>query len=60
MNTALRSALLVALMLLGFVGCSDKTTTTRETIVKTPGGTTTTTDTREVERTGENPPPAQR
>jgi hypothetical protein len=60
MSNVLKNALSFTVLLFGVVGCSDTSTTTRETTVKTPGGTTTTTETRQVEQTGENPPPAQR
>jgi hypothetical protein len=42
------------------LGCAEKSTTSRETTVKTPGGTTTTTETQKIEKSGENPPPAVR
>ena len=41
------------------VGCGEKTSTTRETTVSTPGGTTTVTVEKEVEKTGDNPPAEQ-
>jgi hypothetical protein len=44
----------------GMLGCSDTSKSSRETTVKTPGGSTTTTETQKVEKSGENPPPAQR
>jgi hypothetical protein len=51
--------LLSGLMSIGFVGCSEKATTKSQTTVTTPQGETTTTITKEVEKSGENPPPAQ-
>ena len=42
----------------GLAGCGEKASTTTETTVTTPEGSTTTTDTKTVEKTGENPPPA--
>jgi hypothetical protein len=42
----------------GAVGCSEKSTVTRETKVTTPTGETTTTTKQEVKKSGENPPPA--
>lgn len=39
-------------------GCSDTSTTRKETKITTPGGTTTVTTEKEVKRTGDNPPPA--
>jgi hypothetical protein len=53
------SALLIAgVFAIGLIGCSDKSSATKETKVSTPGGTTTTTEKVEVEKTGDNPPPA--
>jgi hypothetical protein len=40
-------------------GCGEKTSTTKETKVSTPGGTTTVTVEKEVEKTGDNPPAEQ-
>lgn len=54
------SVLVLGLFALSFVGCGEKATTTKEIKVTTPGGTTTTTETQEIKKTGENPPPAQR
>jgi hypothetical protein len=42
------------------VGCSEKSSATKSTEVSTPGGTTTTETTVDVEKSGENPPPAQK
>jgi hypothetical protein len=41
-----------------FTGCEKKTGTTTETTVETPQGETTVTESTEVEKSGENPPPA--
>jgi hypothetical protein len=54
---------MVALLMLGLcspamIGCSDKTSKTKTTETKTPGGTTETTQKTETKTTGENPPPA--
>lgn len=50
----------LALSLLGsFAGCEKKTEVKKETTVTTPEGKTTTTDTKKVETSGENPPPAK-
>ena len=60
MKRSLLAVLMMAILSFGVVGCSDTTKSSRETKVTTPGGTTTTTETQKVEKTGENPPPAQR
>jgi hypothetical protein len=41
-----------------FTGCEKKAEKTTETTVETPGGETTTTESTTVEKSGENPPPA--
>lgn len=52
--------LCLALTLLGAVaGCAKKTELKEETTVTTPEGETTTTESKSVETSGENPPPAQ-
>jgi hypothetical protein len=43
---------------LGLAGCSEKTEVKQEKSVQTPGGTTTQTETKEVTKSGDNPPPA--
>ena len=40
------------------IGCADKSASTKKTETSTPSGTTTTTQKTEVEKSGENPPPA--
>jgi hypothetical protein len=60
MKRNLLAVVVVAIISMGALGCSDTAKTTRETTVKTPGGTTTTTETRQIEKSGENPPPATR
>jgi hypothetical protein len=42
----------------GLVGCGEETGAEKTTTVTTPGGTTSTTTSVEVEKSGENPPPA--
>ena len=59
MKLILASIVILSLFSLGAVGCAEKSTATRETEVSTPGGTTTTTVTKEVEKTGDNPPSEQ-
>lgn len=39
------------------LGCAEETEVKRQTTVETPGGSTTTTESTKVEKTGENPPP---
>jgi hypothetical protein len=52
------SAVVLAILVSPLVGCGETTEYKKETTVKTPGGTTTTTEKTEVEKSGENPPPA--
>ena len=55
-------SMLLMMSLLGcaaLVGCSEKSSATKSTTVETPNGETTTETTVEVEKSGENPPPAQ-
>lgn len=59
MKRMLGAMLVFSLLTMGFVGCSEKAKTKSETSVQTPGGETTTTVTKEVEKSGDNPPPAQ-
>ena len=53
------SIVVLSLFSLGTIGCAEKSSITEETTVSTPGGTTTTTVTKEVEKSGENPPSEQ-
>ncbi len=46
----------LGLVIPAIVGCEKKTTTERKETVTSPEGSTTTTDTHEVESTGDNPP----
>jgi hypothetical protein len=59
MKLLLFSLFVLTVLSLATAGCGEKTSTTKETTVSTPGGTTTVTTEREVETTGENPPAAQ-
>jgi hypothetical protein len=54
------SVLVLSLFSAVMVGCAEKSSSTTETKVSTPGGTTTVTVEKEVKQTGDNPPPAQR
>jgi PBP1b-binding outer membrane lipoprotein LpoB len=58
MTRALKAFALLCVLTLGMAGCSEKATVTKESTVTTPGGKTTVTNTTEVEKSGENPPPA--
>jgi hypothetical protein len=60
MKSNLLAMLMMAVLSFGVVGCTDTAKTSRETTVKTPAGTTTTTETQKIEKSGENPPPATR
>ena len=59
MKRFLASALVLSILSIGFVGCSDKAKTEKKTTTSTPNGTTTKTDTSEVKKSGDNPPPAK-
>jgi hypothetical protein len=50
---------MLSLVSLSTCGCGEKTSSTKETKVSTPGGTTTVTVEKEVEKTGDNPPAEQ-
>lgn len=54
----LRSLCVAVALVPSFVGCGDKAEVKKQTTVETPGGTTTTTEKTTVEKTGDNPPPA--
>ena len=58
MKRILVGVMFVIAMSVGFVGCSEKSSVTKETKVKTPGGETKTTEKTEVTKTGDEPPPA--
>lgn len=42
------------------VGCGDTTSTKTEKTIKTPDGKTTVTEEKKVEKSGDNPPPAEK
>jgi len=42
----------------GLIGCGEEAKVEKSTEVSTPGGTATTTETKKVQTTGDNPPPA--
>lgn len=60
MKRTLSSALVfsvLALPVVGLVGCAEKAGTEQKETVTSPGGTTTTTTETNVKSTGDNPPP---
>lgn len=59
MRHFLVSFLLLTMLGLVTIGCAEKSSTTKETKVSAPGGTTTVTTQKEVEKTGDNPPAEQ-
>ncbi len=54
------SVVVLSLLALGTAGCADKSTTTTETTLSTPGGTTTVKVEKEITKSGDNPPEVQR
>jgi hypothetical protein len=56
MKLLLASFVVLGLFSLGAVGCADKSSTSEETKVSTPAGTTTVKVEKEVTKTDENPP----
>jgi hypothetical protein len=60
MKQFLAAVVILSLFILGMVGCAEKATITKETKVSTPGGTTKVTVEKEIKKTGDNPPAAQR
>ena len=59
MRQLLASVLVLSMFSLATIGCTEKSSTTKEVKVSTPGGTTTVTVEKEVNKTGDNPPPEQ-
>jgi hypothetical protein len=59
MKQFLASVVVLSMFSLGTVGCAEKSSTTKEIKVSTPGGTTTVTVEKEVENSGDNPPSEQ-
>ncbi|HEY2250552.1 MAG TPA: hypothetical protein VGH74_05810 [Planctomycetaceae bacterium] len=51
-------SLMIAMLLFGLTGCSEKEKSKSETTISTPGGKTTITHDTEVQKSGKNPPPA--
>lgn len=58
MSRMLTMAVALGAMTLGFTGCAEKASTTTEKTVSTPQGETTTKTETTVEKSGDNPPPA--
>jgi len=58
MKRILVASLFVIAMSFGAIGCSEKTTVKDTKTQSTPGGKTTETESKEVTKSGENPPPA--
>jgi ABC-type oligopeptide transport system substrate-binding subunit len=60
MRRILLSLAMLSLVAIGLTGCNSKSaSTTQETKTTTPGGTTTVTVEKQVEQTGDNPPPVR-
>ena len=59
MKRILSAVLVASLLLIGLIGCAEKSPTQNEIKVTTPGGTTVTIE-KPVKKTGENPPPVNR
>lgn len=57
MKRILSAALMMFVIAVGTIGCSEKSSTTKKTETSTPGGTTTQQTTTETKTTGDNPPP---
>lgn len=58
MSRSLASLMLTGAFALFAAGCSDTTSVETKKEVSSPGGTTTETTKKEIEKTGDNPPPA--
>lgn len=59
MTRFLSSALIAGILsvpIIGIVGCGEEAKSTTKETVSGPGGTTTTTDKKEIKSTGSNPP----
>lgn len=50
------ATLIVGVISIGLIGCTEKSSVKQETKIKTPGGTTTITTEKEIKKTGDNPP----
>ena len=53
------SILVLSVLSVGLVGCGEKAKTEKKTTTSTPDGSTTKTESTEVHKSGDNPPPAK-
>ncbi len=58
MKRVIAATLIASVVLIGMLGCTEKSSVKQEKIIKTPGGTTTITTEKEIKKTGDNPPAA--
>ena len=56
MKRAIAATLIVSVVSIGLIGCTEKSSVKQETKIKTPSGTTTITTEKEIKKTGNNPP----
>jgi hypothetical protein len=59
MKRFIASVLVFSPLVVGVIGCAEKSSTSEETTLSTPGGTTTVKVEKEVTKTGDNPPAAK-
>jgi hypothetical protein len=59
MKRFLFGTMILGILAVGFAGCGEKSTVTKETKITTPGGSTTIKTQQEVKQTGDNPPPVR-
>jgi hypothetical protein len=58
LTTAMLAGALMGGLTIGMVGCTEEASVTKETTVKSPDGTTKTTEKTSVDKSGQNPPAA--
>lgn len=58
MRRLMSLTLAAGLCSVGFLGCSDTTTATKEVEISTPNGETKVTEEKTIEKSGDAPPPA--
>jgi hypothetical protein len=56
MKRLLLALAVLPVLTLGITGCSEKSTSTTEKTISTPGGTTTVKEEVEIKKSGDNPP----
>ena len=56
MKRAIAATLIVSVVSIGLIGCTEKSSVKQETKIKTPNGTTTITTEKEIKKTGNTPP----